>query len=106
MGSLWYADVIALLVPSPSALYILLQECEVFANLVFKTQLICFQSNPNLTFPSSIFHHFGKGFQDSVLHLGQIHQCNLSDNADIKSVSIDVQKGQINFLARVVILLF
>ena len=50
VGSLCYADDIALLAPSPSALRILLRECERFAtdhNLIFnaaKTQLIMFSS--------------------------------------------------------------
>ena len=54
VGSLCYADDIALLAPSPSALRILLRECELFAsdhNLVFnatKTQLICFRSSPKV----------------------------------------------------------
>ncbi len=48
VGALGYADDIALLAPSPSAMRILLRECEAFASefdITFnatKTQLICF----------------------------------------------------------------
>ena len=51
VGSVCYADDIALLAPSHSALRILLRECESFAadyNLIFnasKTQLICIRSS-------------------------------------------------------------
>ena len=61
IGALGYADDIALLTPSPSALRLLLSECEAFAgeyDLVFnatKTQLICFWLKHNLSLPDGMF---------------------------------------------------
>ncbi len=58
--ALGYADDIALLAPSPSAMRILLKECEVFASefdITFnasKTQLICF-SNRQRSLPNGVF---------------------------------------------------
>ena len=61
VGSLCYADDIALLAPSPSGLRILLRECELFAtdhNLIFiatKTQLIYFDLHLRLIALANIF---------------------------------------------------
>ena len=87
VGSLYDADDIALLAPSPSALRILLRECEVFAtdhNLVFtaaKTQLICFRSSQKIKCTSKFFFsgHLLK-FSDTVTHLGHVLHCSLDDS--------------------------
>ena len=63
VGALCYADDIVLLAPSPSALHILLSECECFSRdseLNFnasKTQLICFHLKKNLMVCSVFFGH-------------------------------------------------
>ena len=61
VGSLCYADDIALLAPSPSALRILFRECELFAtdhSLIFnaaKTQLIRIRSSPKVKCTGKFF---------------------------------------------------
>ena len=81
VGGLGYADDIVLLAPSPSALRMLLRECEVFAlqfGLTFnaaKTQLICFQRAKMKTFPpTGVFTFFGTHltFSERVNHLGHM----------------------------------
>ena len=87
-----------LLIPSPSALRLLLSECEIFARyygLVFnanKTQLICFRLKPNLMLPVGMFRFLGHPlcFMNSVIHLGHILQLNLDDKDDINRVSLDM----------------
>ena len=77
-GFLGYADDIALLAPSPSALRILLSECEKFAeeyDLIFnaaKTQLICFRSDKKISLPDGVFCFLGHplSFSNSIVHLG------------------------------------
>ena len=80
-GSLCYADVVALLAPSPAALRILLAECERFAaefNITFnaaKTQLICFSLDRNFPLPDEVFSFLGHtlNFRSSVTHLRTLH---------------------------------
>ena len=98
VGALGYADDIALPTPSPSALHLLLSECEAFAreyDLVFnanKTQLICFRLKPNLSLPDGMFRFFGHSlcFSNSVNHLGHVLKFNLDDADDINRVSSDM----------------
>ena len=97
-GSLSYADDIALLAPSPSALRALLHECEVYArefNLVFngsKTQLICFRLKSSVALPSNAFKFLGHSltFAYSVTHLGHTLHFSLDDTADIVRVTSDM----------------
>ena len=99
VGSLCYADDIALLAPSPSALRILLRECELFAtehNLQFnaaKTQLICFRSSPEVKFTGKFFFsgHLLE-FSDTVTHLGHVLHCSLDDGPDIKRATLEMCK--------------
>ena len=99
VGSLCYADDIALLAPSPSALRILLRECELFAtehNLQFnaaKTQLICFRSSPKVKFTGKFFFsgHLLE-FSDTVTHLGHVLHCSLDDGPDIKRATLEMCK--------------
>ena len=95
-----YADDIALLAPSPSALRVLFRECELFAtehNLLFsaaKTQLICFHPSPKFKFIGKFFFsdHL-LDFSDSVTHLGLVLHCSLDDSEDIRR-AILVQKSK------------
>ncbi len=92
--ALGYADDIALLAPSPSAMRILLTECEAFASefdLTFnasKTQLICF-SNRQMTLPNGVFrfNEVALQFADTVTHLGHTLHCKLDDEVDITHVT-------------------
>ena len=85
-----YADDIALLAPSPSAMRILLKECEVFASefdITFnasKTQLICFSTLPNGVFR---FNEVALQFTDIVTHLGHTLHRKLDDEVDIAQVT-------------------
>ena len=87
VGSVCYADDLALLAPSPSALRII---CENFARdhgLRFnaaKTQLIRFSKLPSPTY-NEVFHFCGTNlkFSKEVTHLGHILSENLDDSADI-----------------------
>ena len=97
LGALCYADDLALLAPSPSALRLMLQECELFAaryGLRFnasKTQLIRFaRTKSSLCSDSFIFCGTPLPFQDSVVHLGHVLSYDLSDTADITSKSCDL----------------
>ena len=84
VGSLYDADDIALLAPSPSALRILLRECELFAtdhNLICKTQLICFRFSPQVKCTGKfIFSGHLLKFSDTVTHLGHVLHCSLDDS--------------------------
>ena len=92
MGAVCYADDLALLAPSRSALRLMLSVCKNFASqhgLLFnarKTQLIRFtstmptldSSRVNLTFRGESL-----PYSDKVTHLGHILQSDLNDDADI-----------------------
>ena len=108
-GSFGYADDIALLAPSPSAMRRLLKECELFANttgLTFnasKTQLIYFQRAKSRSFLSrGVFSFFGSPlrFSESVNHLGHILHYTLDDTADISRAMSDLCR-KANYLLHV-----
>ena len=93
-GALCYADDLTILAPSPDALRKMIADCEAFGHshgLRFnaaKTQLICFRRT---TCPVQC--HFSFNGQsmpvvDSVVHLGNTLQFNLSDRLDIHSKSM------------------
>ena len=98
-GAVCYADDIALLAPSPSALRIMLSTCSSFADehcLVFnasKTQLIRFSrsrsSSDNHSPGSFLFDGIALQMSFSVRHLGHILTSNLSDSEDIERVRKD-----------------
>ena len=99
VGSVCYADDIALLAPSHSALRILLRECESFAadyNLLFnaaKTQLICFRSSIKVKGSGKfIFSGHHLEFSDTVTHLGHVLHCTLDDSVDIKRSTLEMCK--------------
>ena len=97
VGSLCYADDIALLAPSPLALRIFLRECELFDhNLTFnaaKTQLICFRSSPKVKCIGKFsFSGHLLEFSDSVTHLGHVLHCSLDDSDDIKRATLEMCK--------------
>jgi len=107
VGGVGYADDVALLAPSPSALRGLLRECETFASefgLTFnasKTQLIYFRrvrarSSP----PCGVFKFVGLplSFSDSVNHLGHILHYTLDDTADVARVISDMCRKAICLL--------
>ena len=109
VGGLGYADDIVLLAPSPSALRMLLRECEVFAlqfGLTFnaaKTQLICFQRAKMKTFPpTGVFTFFGTHltFSERVNHLGHMLHYTLDDSKDICRASSDLCR-KANYLLHV-----
>ena len=89
-GAVCYADDLALLAPSPSALRIMIRCCEDFAGcrgLRFnpsKTQLIRFSNSQSSNCHAHIF-FCGQllPFVDSVTHLGHVLNYNLSDTPDI-----------------------
>ncbi len=90
MGAVGYADDVALLTPSPSALRLMLRHCENFAvsrGLIFnaaKTQPFHF-GNQSSHSCSAIIHFSGVllPFVDTIVHLGHYLSYNLSDSADI-----------------------
>ena len=97
VGAVCYADDIALLAPSPSALRLMLSTCTSFAAvhcLVFnasKTQLIqfsCSRSSDN-SLSSFLFNGLALQMNHSVKHLGHILTSNLSDSEDIERVRKD-----------------
>ena len=89
-----------LLAPSPSALRILLEECENFAkehNLIFsadKMQLICFRSSRKLKhLPHFSFFGHHLEISDTITHLGHVLHCNLDDSADnIRRATLEMCK--------------
>ena len=100
VGLVCYADDIALLAPSPSALRMLLQECEQFAadhNLIFnaaKTQFICLSSNPKLKCLGKFsFMGHRLEFSDTALHLGYVLHCTLDDSDDTSRKNIGNEKN-------------
>ena len=108
-GSFGYADDIALLAPSPSAMRRLLRECELFANitgLIFnasKTQLTYFKSAKSRSLLSrGVFSFFGSplSFSESVNHLGHILHYTLDDTADISRAMSDLCR-KANYLLHV-----
>jgi len=104
VGGVGYADDVALLASSPSAMRGLLRECETFAlefGLTFnasKTQLIYFRRFRAMQVsPPCVFKFVGLllSFSDSVNHLGHILHYTLDDTADVARVISDVQKGKL-----------
>ena len=103
VGAVCYADDLALLAPSLSALRIMLDTCIRYASshsLVFnasKTQLIRFSRSDSFCMDSSIHLSFlGQRlyFSKSVIHLGHIDLLtnDLSDSEDIASIKKDLCK--------------
>ena len=98
VGALCYADDVALLVPSPAALRLMLNTCLLFAeshNLVFnagKTQLIAFSRTAPAVTASTFFSFCGQQlkFCKTVTHLGHILSCDLSDDPAIIAVKKDL----------------
>ena len=92
MGAVCYADDVALLAPSPSALRLILDTCRRVANslsLFFnaaKTQLICFSSCASDTTSAPKFVFLGESLSlcNTVTHLGHILSHDLSDAPDIR----------------------
>ena len=97
-GAVCYADDIALIAPSPSALRHMLKTCSLFTSkhsLTFnasKTQLIKFSRCPPLKDELASFSFCGHilKYCNSVTHLGQTLSQNLSDNLDITAVRKDM----------------
>lgn len=98
VGVLCYADDIALIAPSPSALRFQLNICEQFAleyDLLFnsaKSQLICFSRTVSSKDCVGAFHFCGSQLKpcDSVVHLGHTLHATLRDDEDIKSITKDM----------------
>jgi hypothetical protein len=93
-GAVCYADDIALIAPSPSALQLMLQTCSQFASshsLIFnasKTQLIKFSCCPSSRHGHADFSFNGEklGYSKTITHLGHILSNDLSDNPDIIAI--------------------
>ncbi len=90
MGCLGYADDLALIAPSTSALRRMLACCVLFASemhLSFnaaKTQLVCFRRHKTIPVTDVvIFCGQPLHFSDTVVHLGHTLSCDLSDTADV-----------------------
>ena len=102
VGAVCYADDLALLAPSLSALRIMLDTCIRYASshsLVFnasKTQLIRFSRTADSFCMDSSIHFSFLGqrlyFSKSVIHLGHILTNDLSDSEDIASIKKDLCK--------------
>ncbi len=99
VGAVAYADDVALLAPSASALRLMLQCCEDFAlswGLTFnasKTQLIRFGSlSPRSCTTTIKFSGTTLQFVEDVIHLGHYLSFDLSDSVDILSKSRDLIK--------------
>ena len=96
VGSVCYADDIALLAPSPSALRSMLDTCISFAehhHLTFnpdKTQLIKFYRCADAISPRFVFLGQSLSLRTSVTHLGHILTHNLNDDEDIASAIKDM----------------
>ena len=103
VGAVCYADDIALLAPSLSALRIMLETCTCYASLhslIFnanKTQLIKFSHPSAFSVASPLnFCFFGQRlcFSQSIVHFGHILSHDLSDREDIVSIKKDLcRKG-------------
>ena len=93
-GALCYADDLTILAPSPDALRKMIVDCEAFGHshgLRFnaaKTQLICFRRTTCPVQCHFSFNEQSMPVVDSVVHLGNILQFNLSDRLDIHSKSM------------------
>ena len=93
-GALCYADDLTILAPSPDALRKMIADCEAFGHshgLRFnaaKTQLICFRRTTCPVQCRFSFNGQSMPVVDSVVHLGNILQFNLSDRLDIHSKSM------------------
>lgn len=102
VGAVCYADDLALLAPSLSALRIMLDTCIRYASshsLIFnasKTQLIRFSRTADSFCMDSSIHFSFLGqrlyFSKSVIHLGHILTNDLSDSEDIASIKKDLCK--------------
>ena len=97
VGALAYADDIALLAPSPSALRSMLKVCTSFAeahHLVFnpdKTQFIHFSRKWCTNYPSITFlGHDELKLSKSISHLGHLLSYDLDDSADVDRVISEV----------------
>ena len=94
VGAVCYADDVALLAPSPSALRIMLNTCIKFSDLhclsfnAEKTQLIKFYKSPRPVTASLNITFLGKKLllSNSISHLGHILTYNLSDDEDIRKL--------------------
>ena len=88
---LCYADDLTILTPSPDALGKMLAQCEAHAVShdihfnVSKTQLICFRRSPCTDQSRFLFCGHLLPLSDSVLHLGNTLNFNLSDKPDIQA---------------------
>ena len=108
MGALAYVDDLTLLAPSPSALRLMLLQCEKFGKdhgIRFnpeKTQLICFRKCglPSSTSVKITFAGKQLTSLQSVKHLGQLLTDNLRDNADIQAKSTDFIRKANSILVR------
>ena len=99
VGAVGYVDDIALLAPSLSALWIMLETCTRYASLhslIFnpnKTQLIKFSHPSAFSVDSPLnFCFLGQRlcFSQSIVHLGHILSHDLSDREDIVSIKKDL----------------
>ena len=98
-GAICYADDIVLLAPCPSALRIMLQICDKYAQnhgLSFnanKTQLICFRTHQTHSCTANIvFNNTILKFQEEVTHLGHILSYDLDDKKDILRAIKDINR--------------
>ena len=98
-GAICYADDIVLLAPCPSALRIMLQICDKYAQnhgLSFnadKTQLICFRTHQTRSCTANIvFNNTILKFQEEVTHLGHILSYDLDDKKDILRAIKDINR--------------
>jgi len=105
VGAVGYADDVALLAPSPSALRIMLHFCENFANMhsltfnASKTQLIRFGTQQSHTCSALIYFYGNQlSFLDAVVHLGHHLSFDLSDTIDILHKTHELVKKS-NFTA-------
>ena len=105
-GAVCYADDIALIAPSSSALRLMLQTCTQFASchsLVFnvsKTQLIKFSlCSTGLEQDKFTFCGENLSYSKTVVHLGHILSHELSDNPDIIAIRQDMCRKANHMLA-------
>ena len=102
-GALCYADDLTILAPSPDSLRKMLAHCEAYAKShglhfnVAKTQLICFRRSPALAHARLLFCGQPLPLLDSVLHLGNTLNFNLSDKHDIQKKTMAFLR-QANFV--------